>query len=206
MNLYQRVLGTPFVYNHVRPLVVGAIDMAPFYERVGASAGDTVLDVGCGTGNALQHLKDFARYEGFDTDPVAIDFAQRTYGGRAGVSFKCKLCTSADVNEIEPTRVVLFGLLHHIDDASVVELLGSLASSPKLRRIVTVDIVFLPESPVSNFLARLDRGKFCRERGHFELLAEKSGLIIERSEILRSHPTRGLAKYLVLTLKPPAAA
>ena len=39
MNLYQRVLGTPFVYNHVRPLVVGGIDWTPFYERVGSQAG-----------------------------------------------------------------------------------------------------------------------------------------------------------------------
>ena len=70
MNLYQRVLGTPFVYNLVRPFAVGGIDMSPFYDRVQASAADVVLDVGCGTGDALRYLTDFARYEGIDTDEI----------------------------------------------------------------------------------------------------------------------------------------
>jgi SAM-dependent methyltransferase len=202
MNLYQRLLGTPFVYNHVRPMAVGGIDMAPFYERVGASAEDVVLDVGCGTGDALRYLTGFARYEGIDTDEVAIGFARKTYGQRERVSFKCQICTAEDVAEIQPTRVMLCGLLHHLSDDQALGLLGSLKASPKLQRIVTSDIVYLERSVISNLLARMDRGKFCRRREQFEALVAEAGLRVVESAIVRCHPNTGLAKYLMMTIEP----
>jgi cyclopropane fatty-acyl-phospholipid synthase-like methyltransferase len=201
MNPYQRLLGTPFVYNHVRPLVVGGIDMSPFYDRVEATAEDVVLDVGCGTGDALKYLKTFSRYEGIDTDQVAIGFAQKTYGNQTGVSFKCQMCTTADVTEIQPSRVMLAGLLHHITDDEVLSLFAALKASPRLTRIVTQDIVYLEHNLVSNFLAGLDRGKFCRKRAEYEALVARSGLRVVESAVERSHPTRGLAKYLMMTVE-----
>jgi SAM-dependent methyltransferase len=202
MNLYQRVLGTPFVYNRVRPLVVGGIDMSPFYDRVEATSDDVVLDVGCGTGDALGYLKSFSRYEGIDTDEVAIGFARKAHGDRQRVSFKCQLCTTDDVTEIAPSRVLLCGLLHHLSDAQALQLFSALKASSKLRRIVTSDIVYLPRSAVSNFLASLDRGKFCRHRDEYEALVAQAGLRIVESDIVLSHPTRGLAKYLMMTIEP----
>jgi len=202
MNLYQRVLGTPFVYNHVRPLVVGGIDMSPFYDRVQATVDDVVLDVGCGTGDALKYLKNFSRYEGIDTDQVAVGFARKAYGDRIGVSFKCQMSTTGDVAEIQPSRVMLAGLLHHITDEEVLTLFAALKASPRLKRIVTQDIVYLERNVISNFLAGLDRGKFCRRREAYEALVARSGLRVVESAIERSHPTRGLAKYLMMTIEP----
>ena len=202
MNLYQRVLGMPFVYNHVRPMAVGGIDMSPFYNRAQASASDVVLDVGCGTGDALRYLKGFAAYEGIDTDAVAIGFAQKAYGERPNVSFKCQLCTEQDVAEIEPTQVLLCGLLHHLSDDQALTLLAALKASPKLRRVVTSDIVYLERSAISNWLASMDRGRFCRHRPDYEELARKAGLRVVESEIVPCHPKHGLAKYLMMTLEP----
>lgn len=201
MNLYQRVLGTPFVYNHVRPLVVGRIDWSPFYARVEATAEDVVLDVGCGTGIALDYLKSFARYEGLDTDEVAIDFARKAYGDRTGVSFKCQMCTTADVEKIQPSQVLLCGLLHHISDEQVLALFAALKASSRLQRIVTSDIVYLERNAVSNFLAGLDRGKFCRHRDRYEALVAQAGLRLVESDVVRCHPTTGLAKYLMMTIE-----
>lgn len=202
MNLYQRILGSPFVFNHVRPLVSGGIDWSPFYARVEATDSDVLLDVGCGTGAALQHLKSFARYEGIDTDQVAIEFARKNFGQQRGVSFKCQICTVDDVTNIQPSRVLLFGLLHHISDEQALELLSALKASTALRRIVTVDIVYLKRHPVSNLLASLDRGKFCRTKPEYEALVSRAGLKLAASDVIRCHPTRGLAKYLTMTLEP----
>jgi SAM-dependent methyltransferase len=202
MNLYQRVLGTPFVYNHVRPFAVGGIDMSPFYERVQATAADVVLDVGCGTGDALRYLTQFARYEGIDTDPIALGFANKLYGTRPNVTFRCQLCTAEDVASIQPSRVLLCGLLHHLSDEQALTLLSALKASPKLERIVTSDIVYLDKSLISNFLASMDRGKFCRRRDEFEALVARAGLRVVESTVIRCHPRTGLAKYLLMTVEP----
>lgn len=202
MNLYQRVLGTPFVYNHVRPMAVGGIDMTPFYDRVSAGPSDVVLDVGCGTGDALRYLKGFARYEGIDTDEVAINFARKSYGDRPHVSFQCQLCTAEDVARIQPSRVLLCGLLHHLSDDQVLTLLSSMKASPALQRIVTSDIVYLEKSAISNFLASMDRGRFCRRREQYEALVAQTGLRVVESTVIRCHPKTGIAKYLLMTIEP----
>ncbi|MEO8902273.1 MAG: class I SAM-dependent methyltransferase [Polyangiaceae bacterium] len=202
MNLYQRILGTPFVYNHVRPFAVGGIDMSPFYDRVQATAADVVLDVGCGTGDALRYLTSFARYEGIDTDEIAIGFARKTYGEQPKVTFSCQLCTAEDVARIQPSRVLLCGLLHHLSDDQVLTLLAALKASPKLQRIVTSDIVYLDKSLVSNFLASMDRGRFCRRRDEFEALVARASLRVVESTVIRCHPKTGLAKYLLMTIEP----
>jgi SAM-dependent methyltransferase len=205
VNIYQRILGNPFIYNRVRPLAVGGLDMSPFYERIGATEDSVVLDVGCGTGDALRYLEGFQSYLGVDTDPVAIKFAQQRFGQRARVAFECRQCEDADVQRLQPTEVLLAGVLHHMPDDAAQGLLRLAAGSPRLRRIVTLDIVFLPGEPVSNLLARLDRGRYCRRSHEYVALAEAAGLALTAGEVVRSHPRTGLAKYWMMVLSRPDA-
>ena len=202
MNLYNRILGNPFVYNTIRPLVVGGIDLSTLYGALDISAQDIILDVGCGTGDALTYLDGFGQYWGFDIDEVAITCARNRFGKKPDVVFQTKLLETSDVDRIKPTRVVLAGLLHHLDDQEVIGLFSILARSPSLRRIVTQDIVYLPGELVSNFFARLDRGRFCRKPNEYETLARDAGFDVVYSSIVRSHPTSGRVKYLVMTMAP----
>jgi SAM-dependent methyltransferase len=164
-----------------------------------------VLDVGCGTGDALRYLKSFRSYLGVDTDPVAIEFAEQRFGGRAQVAFDCRQCEARDVERLEPTDVLLCGVLHHMPDDMAVGLLRLAAASPRLRRVATSDIVYLPRERVSNLFARLDRGQYCRRPPEYAALAEAAGLRVEQSEVVRCHPRTGLAKYWMMTLVPGAA-
>jgi SAM-dependent methyltransferase len=200
VNIYQRILGNPFIYNRVRPLVIGGLDMSPFYERIGAGEDAVVLDVGCGTGSALRYLGNFESYLGVDTDPVAIKFAQQRFGQRAKVAFECRQCEDADVQRLQPTEVLLGGVLHHMPDGAAEGLLRLAAGSPRLRRIVTLDIVFLAGEPVSNLLARVDRGRYCRRAHEYVALAEAAGLSLTEGEVVRCHPRTGLAKYWMMVL------
>lgn len=206
MKLYERILGTPFVYDRVRPLVVGGIDMSPFYERIGSTDDSVILDIGCGTGDALRYLDHFQSYLGVDTDPIAIRFAERRHGARPGVEFECREFSLEDVKRLEPTEIVLGGVLHHLPDAIAKNLLAIAAASPRLRRVVALDIVFLPRQPLSNLLARLDRGRFCRRPEEYVELATAAGLDVADSRVVRSHPRTGLAKYWMMTLVRPDAA
>ena len=202
MGLYQRLLGHPFVYDVIRPLAVGGIDWSGFYGRLGATANDVVLDIGCGTGAALGYLSSFRQYVGYDTDRRAVAAAQSKYPLRPEVEFVGEVCTEQDVERIAPTRVALCGLLHHLSDHEGIGLLRSIQRSPRLRRIVTSDIVFLDGERVSNALARLDRGRYCRRRDGYLALVEDSGLRVTDSAVVRCHPRRGIAKYFMMTIEP----
>lgn len=201
MSLYDRILGHPFVYHHVRPLVVG-IDYTPQYEALDVRSDDRVLDIGCGGGDALRYLERFETYHGFDTDEVAISFArQRPEAARPNVHFATVLVSSTTFEEIRPTRVMMNGLLHHLDDADAIELLKMCAATDAVQRVVTNDTVYLPGEPLNNIMARLDRGRFVRNIEGYRNLTSRAGLTIAREEVVRSHPTRGIARYWVMVLE-----
>lgn len=201
LSLYERVVGSPLFYERIRPLIVGGIDMSPVYERLQTDNESIVVDIGCGTGDALRHLTRFASYSGFDVDDAAVSFAASKYQD-SRIGFHCRPATASDIESLSPSHVVLAGLLHHLSDEEASGLLHMLKGIGGPHRVVTQDIVFLQDSPLSNFLARRDRGRHCRQQREYEALAKSSGFHILSSEVIRSRPRTGLAKYLVMTLVP----
>src|SRR5205823_11969399 len=166
----------------------------------GTGADDVVVDVGCGTGDALRYLPEFKAYHGFDIDPEAIEFARKAAVGRPGVRYEARELTDEDLRSIQPSRVILAGLLHHLDDESAAELLGMLARTKSIKRIVTQDPVFLRRERVSNLLAWLDRGRFVRTQDGYRGLAERAGLRFDEGHVMLSDPESGRARYFVMTL------
>jgi cyclopropane fatty-acyl-phospholipid synthase-like methyltransferase len=204
MSLYSRIVGHPFVYNRIRPIIVGGIDVSGAYDRLRMDAESTVLDIGCGTGVALTYLKKFKAYVGVDIDEVAIRFARQKHGLTPNVSFECRTCGDEDVTRLQPSHVVMAGLLHHLDDATAIDLLRTVGKSPRLVRAVTVDIVYLKGEWMNNMMAKLDRGKFCRTESEYHDLVDRAGLVRAESSITKSHPKSNGVKYLVMTLERPA--
>lgn len=204
MGPYQRALGIPFVYNQLRPLVTGGIDMSPLYARLDLKDDSVVLDIGCGTGDALRYFDRFDRYIGVDTDPGAVDFARNRHRNRRSVTFDCRRITAADIDDIAPTHVIMAGLIHHLSDAETVALCADVRRSPRLHRVVTQDIVYLSGKWFSNLLAFMDRGRFCRRHEEYEALVSRGGFDVLQSDIVRCHPRTGRAWYLMMSLEPKA--
>jgi SAM-dependent methyltransferase len=201
MSLYQRIVGHPFVFNRIRPVLVGGIDWKPLYEALDAGPESVILDVGCGTGIAHKYLRGFRRYCGFDTDPVAIDIARQSARG-PNIQYHCRVVTEDDIKSIGPTHVLLSGLLHHLSDPDALKLLRMCATAGSVDRIATADTVYIPKAYVSNLLAFFDRGRFVRTVEGFVALVEAANVEIVRRQIVRSHPTNGWALYLIMTLSP----
>jgi len=206
LGLYKKVLGHPFVYDQIRPRVVGGIDMKPLYELLGPEGRRVVLDVGCGTGDALKHLGDVEQYLGVDTDPVAIEAARARYGSRPNVRFEARMLRSADVAELAPTGVVLSGVLHHLTNEEAEGVLRVAAGSPRLARIVTSDIVFLPGKLFNNVLAMMDRGRHCRHPDAYAAIARRAGLDVQRAAIMDSSPGNDRVQYYAMALVPTRAS
>jgi SAM-dependent methyltransferase len=201
MKVLEWVLGNPWVFENVRPLAVGGIDMSPAYRLLRCDGASSVLDIGCGTGDALRHLDGFSSYLGVDTDARAIRFAEDRWHGRANVRFECRTSSVEDLRVRAPTHVAMVGLLHHLDDQSALGLLGTLVESSRLVRAVSLDIVHVPGLLYNNLIASLDRGRFCRNAAGYVSLVERAGLKVTEQMLIRSHPKRGLVRYFVLGIE-----
>lgn len=200
MSLVERFLGHPWVFDHVRPLATGGIDMSPAYVTLAPDDDAVVLDIGCGTGDALNHLHRFSSYLGVDTDPLAIRRAAQRHAGRRNVQFACRRAEPDDFTTRPVTHVCMVGLLHHLDDREAKQLLADVGACPRLVRAVSLDIVYLEGRLYNNLLARFDRGRFCRVTAGYEALVRGSGLRLEQSRLVPSHPKRGLVDYFVMSM------
>ena len=195
-------LGHPWIYEYVRPLAVGGIDLSHAYKRLECGEDSVVLDVGCGTGDALRMLPRFRSYLGVDIDSRAIAYARRRWRGRENAKFECREVGAEDLREIRPTHATLIGLLHHMSDEDARGLLRMLAGSPGLTRAATLDPVIVPGRRFNNLVARMDRGRFVRHREDYAQLAVDSGFRVEEHYIARSHPKRGLVWHNTMVLAP----
>ena len=141
-------------------------------RRVRPQPGMRVLDVGCGPG-AIRDLLGDVQYTGFDTDSEAIAWAQRRYGDR-GLFIDGALDADVAAERGPFDLVLLFGLLHHLDDGEVAELLatcrGLLADGG---RVFTLDGCYREGQPwLDRFQLDRDQGRFVRDRAGYLALAE----------------------------------
>jgi SAM-dependent methyltransferase len=199
VSLRDRILGLPFVYNVVRPFAVGGIDMEQVLTPLNVRESDVVVDVGCGTGVALEHLPRFRRYVGFDTDQGALFAAERRRNARRRddeqIEFRNAIVDERAITELEPDVVILAGLLHHLDDATCEGLFRILRASRRLRVLVTLDVTFLPGHLLNNFLTILDRGQYPRHPAAYNWLAERSGFVVDDAKAMPARPGNRRVEY-----------
>jgi SAM-dependent methyltransferase len=133
--------------------------------------GERVLDVGCGPAYILNYMPH-VDYVGFDTEPRYIEYAMDRYSDRG--RFFCGRFSQEHSTELAPfDAVILFGIIHHLDDGEAETLLGLLAGCLSADgRIVTLDPCYTSgQSRISRWVAASDRGRFVREEQAYRRLA-----------------------------------
>jgi hypothetical protein len=199
MSLYQAIMGHPWVYNYLRPAMLGGVNYTLGYSQLQPSLDDVILDFGCGYGDALRYIRVFKEYHGFDIDHRAIEHIKRAYG----TEFNSHIHTYArtlnldDVLRIKPTRVIIAGALHHLSDTEIRDLFAMLASPKTVQQILTIDVVFLPGQLINNALASLDRGKHVRDIASYISLVNTEGFSVRRHSVDYSNR---FARYLIMDI------
>jgi SAM-dependent methyltransferase len=162
----HRWLDCPEVYCAFQRLITSPGSTQRFVDQwVRPFPGCTLLDVGCGPGRLMPHLPmDIGRIIGLDHDAGYIENARKLYGHRAEFLV-------ADAGQPFPVEagtvdvVMTVGVLHHLNDESVQQLMKSAHLALKPGGVfVSCDPVFIPhQHPVAEWFLKRDRGKFIRQ-------------------------------------------
>ena len=190
----RAALSRPRVYDLCQWLMGGPVGRADFaHHMIRASAGARVLDIGCGTGDILAYLPPAVDYSGYDVSQEYIAAAQRRFGTRA--QFSCGIVDGPQVLALPPFDIVVASaVLHHLDDATVSDLMQTVGLA--LRdggRFVSIDPVLVPDqNPVARFLIEHDRGLNVRDpEGYLSLIrpafSDVRGVLRHRAWIPYTH-------------------
>jgi hypothetical protein len=202
MSLYQSILGNTWVYDVVRPVVLGGFGAYRHaFGWLDLTTDDVLLDIGCGTGATFDFIDHPGEYHGFDTDAQALERFRQKYP-RPTIHLYPRYLTQQDVDTIRPTVALLMGVVHHLSDEEVSSVLGMLGRCDRLRSIVTFDPVRVRGKWVNNLLASLDRGRYVRHEEQYRGLVALSPFAIREAARLRSG--NGAAHYFATCLAPAA--
>ena len=199
MKLLNRItkfiFDQPVLYDKVRSLFLGGLPNAPVLKLLEATSSDQILDVGCGTG-FMANETTFQKYFGIDNDPRVIEIANRRNIKNAKFLLH-DLSGSFPPLDFVPTKAILYGILHHLDDAAAAGLLRKLSGMVS-DRIVTLDPVYSKRHFLNNILCKLDRGTYVRTESEMLRLVSSSGLEIK--EKLLCYANTKIAKYIIFRL------
>jgi SAM-dependent methyltransferase len=172
----RHALALPWLYDTFQKLV-GAYAwrkrvLQQFVSSDTAQNGK-LIDIGCGTAEALKFLPTGIEYIGFDRNPVYIQQARERYR-HLNAKFYCEELSPDFSMNGSPANVVLaLGLIHHLDDAQTLDLLRlakkMLGASGFL---LTLDPIFEPQqSSLARYIISRDRGTAVRTELAYKELA-----------------------------------
>ena len=196
-RIQRRTLRHPLIYERLRPWILGYHDLTRLFQELELHERDVVLDIGCGSGASLSRLERFKSYHGFDVDPAVLARLCERFPNPNVHCYPGEVRES-ELSAIQPTKVLMIGLLHHLDDQRALDLLGLLRNANSIERIITLDPIYVTSAWFNNLLCRFDSGEYVRAEEDLVRLVRMSGLSI--SSRCHTRSGNGLAHYIEMCL------
>ena len=127
-----------------------------------------VLDIGCGPAEILNYMPK-SIYYGFDIDRRSINYAKNRFKNK-NHHFYCKHFVKQDLAKLPKfDHVILFGILHHLDDIEVKNILNLCKKVMKKgATLLTEDPIFVKnQNFIAKFLISRDRGMNVRTKENY---------------------------------------
>lgn len=137
-------------------------------------ADGTVLDVGCGTCEALSWLPPTINYIGIDRNESYINQAKKRYQTRKAI-FLCEdLSTTLPAIAEKVDAVLMLGLIHHLNDEECNAIFSIAARILKPTGfLLALDPAYAKEqSKLAKFIVSRDRGTAIRDVASYAALAK----------------------------------
>jgi ubiquinone/menaquinone biosynthesis C-methylase UbiE len=174
MNVRERILGNSVGWNLWKKVIGADKATAEFVrEFVRPAPGEWILDVGCGTGDTIEHLDSSVTYVGIDFNPAYIESAAEQHPNGRFIAASVDDLPALGLDRFD--CVIAQNMLHHLSDDQVKRLVASLPSVMRPgARFVTSDNVWTEDQgATARVLIALDRGRNVREGHRYaELISE----------------------------------
>ena len=169
----HKIFSYPFFYSLTQKIMSG-VSTRSFLVKDIISKNDKVLDIGCGTAKIIESLPS-VDYYGYDISKKYIDYAKKRYNSKRN-RFFCKKFNTTEINKLPKFDfVLLFGIIHHLDDLEIHDLFFIIKKVlKKSGKLITCDPVFINnQNFIANFLIKKDVGENVRYKGCYLKLLRK---------------------------------
>ena len=167
------ILSHHFVYSFFQKIMSGTSFRKRIINKLITKSNIKVLDIGCGPAEILDFLME-VDYFGYDINPNYINYAKKKYKKKG--KFFCKKFTNKDIKKLPKfDHVLLFGILHHLNDKEVNDLLRLTKKVLKKEgNIITEDPILIDRQNIfSRFIIKMDRGSNVRNKKEYTNLIKK---------------------------------
>lgn len=181
----HRIFELPSIYEGFQTFV-GAprVKETTLKHALGSDENLSFLDLGCGTGEILRHLKShqIKTYTGIDINPLYIEKAKAQFDG-PNRAFHC--CEIQKIDGILPGEkfdvIYMGGFIHHLNDHDSLELLKFVAKllSPRGRVALHDPVLNSRQTRLARMVTSMDRGKYVREEDQYTQLLKNCFKTVE---------------------------
>jgi len=133
-----------------------------------------VLDIGCGPAEILNYIPQ-SMYYGYDIDKRCIDYAKNKYKNK-NHHFYRKIFKKSELKKLPKfDYVILFGILHHLNDKEIKKILVLCKQAMKKNGVLlTEDPIFVEkQNMIARFLISQDRGMNVRKEKDYRILLKQ---------------------------------
>ena len=191
IKYFQNLLSHPGFYHYARQILLLGMPLKKWAEYGNYFDPDErIADLGCGPADILRFVDSKRKpdfYLGIDISDRYLRQAARK-ADRIGLASKFIRLDLSELSsdeklqiqliellsEYKITTVNLFGVLHHIDDRSVISTLQVVSKGAMVKSLNTQDVLTIPDQHINNFYVSLDRGGHVRDEDHYDALIKKT--------------------------------
>ncbi len=177
----------PIVYKVFQMIMSGTSFRKKIIKKNILSKKVKILDIGCGPAEILNYLPN-SEYYGFDIDRRSIIYARKKYKSK-NHHFFCKRFVKKDLRNLPKVDfVILFGIIHHLNDVEVNKILNLCKFAMKKNaKLLTEDPIYVSkQNLIAKYIINHDRGINVRTKNEYLKLVRKNFKSI-RSEIIHQN-------------------